>query len=230
MTDDLLSRIQDRIARRSLLDHPFYRAWSAGELSIGDLRVYAAQYYHFEAEFPTLLSAIHSRCGDRGVRQSILDNLWDEEHGEANHRSLWLDFCEEIGLGRDEPEATEPLPATRAMLESYRSACRDRTFQEGLAAVYAYEEQVPAVMVEKMRGLRDHFGIDGGRAMRFFEVHSILDEDHSDRERDGIVGHTGPDLEPAVEAALQEALDGWWGFLDGVMDAAGAPAGRRPSG
>ena len=138
MTDDLLSRIQSRIARRSLLDHPFYRAWSAGELSIGDLRVYAAQYYHFEAEFPTLLSAIHSRCGDRAVRQSILDNLWDEEHGEANHRSLWLDFCEEIGLGRDEPEATEPLPATRAMLESYRSACRDRTFQEGLAAVYAW--------------------------------------------------------------------------------------------
>ena len=33
-----------------------------------DLRVYAAQYCHFEAEFPTLLSAVHSRCEDRGVR------------------------------------------------------------------------------------------------------------------------------------------------------------------
>ncbi len=225
MTDDLLTRIQDRIAGRSLLDHPFYRAWSAGELSIGDLRVYAAQYYHFEAEFPRLLSAVHSRCGDREVRQSILDNLWDEEHGERNHRAMWLDFCEAIGLGRDEPESTEPLPDTAAMLESYRAACGGRTFQEGLAAIYAYEEQVPAVMVEKMRGLRDHFGIDGEDAMRFFEVHSVLDEDHSDRERDGIVDHTGPDLEPAVEAALQEALDGWWGFLDGVMAARpGAPA------
>ena len=143
MTDTFFDRIQHRIADRSLLDHPFYRAWQAGDLTMGDLRIYAAQYYHFEAAFPTLLSAVHSRCDDREVRQSILDNLWDEEHGETNHRALWLDFCESIGLGRDEPETTEPLPGTRTMLDSYRSICREGTFQEGLAAIYAYEEQVP---------------------------------------------------------------------------------------
>ncbi len=191
-----------------------------------DLRVYAAQYYHFEAEFPTLLSAIHSRCGDRGVRQSILDNLWDEEHGQANHRALWLDFCEAVGLGRSEPETTRPLPTTQAMLQTYRTLCHQRTFQEGLAAVYAYEVQVPAVMVEKIRGLRDYFGITDEASLRFFEVHSVLDEDHSDREREGILEHTWEELEPSVEAALQEALDGWWGFLDGVMDSRSSPTGN----
>lgn len=193
---------------------------------MGDLRVYAAQYYHFEAELPTLLSAIHSRCQDRGVRQAILDNLWDEEHGQANHRALWLDFCEALGLGRTEPETTEPLSNTQAMLQTYRNLCHQRTFQEGLAAVYAYEVQVPAVMVEKIRGLRDHFGITDEAGLRFFEVHSVLDEDHSDREREGILEHTSPELEPSVETALQQALDGWWGFLDGVMDSRSSSAGN----
>ena len=219
MTDTFFDRIQRRIADRSLLDHPFYRAWQAGDLTMDDLRIYAAQYYHFEAAFPTLLSAVHSRCDDREVRQSILDNLWDEEHGETNHRALWLDFCESIGLGRDEPETTEPLPGTRTMLDSYRSICREGTFQEGLAAIYAYEEQVPAVMAEKIRGLKEHFGVKDEVGLRFFQVHSVLDEEHSDRERDAILEHTAPGDEPAVEAALQDALDGWWGFLDGVMEA-----------
>jgi pyrroloquinoline-quinone synthase len=189
-----------------------------------DLRVYAAQYYHFEAELPTLLSAVHSRCEDSGVRQDILDNLWDEEHGQANHRALWLDFCEAVGLGRAEPEITRLLPTTQAMLQTYRTLCHQRTFQEGLAAVYAYEVQVPAVMIEKVRGLKDYFGITDEASLRFFEVHSVLDEDHSDREREGILKHTSPGLEPSVEAALQQALDGWWGFLDGVMDSRSSSA------
>ncbi len=224
MTDDLHSRIQRRIADRSLLHHPFYRSWQNGELTMDDLRVYAAQYYHFEAELPTLLSAVHSRCEDSGVRQDILDNLWDEEHGQANHRALWLDFCEAVGLGRAEPEITRLLPTTQAMLQTYRTLCHQRTFQEGLAAVYAYEVQVPAVMIEKVRGLKDYFGITDEASLRFFEVHSVLDEDHSDREREGILKHTSPGLEPSVEAALQQALDGWWGFLDGVMDSRSSSA------
>ena len=113
------------------------------------------------------------------------------------------------------------------MLGSYRRIRRGRTSQEGLAATCACEEKVPAVVVEKMRGLRGHFGVDRERAMRFLEVHGVPDEDHSDRERDGIVGHTGKDLGPAVEAALQEALDGGWGFPDGVK--AAKPPGRSIS-
>ncbi len=38
--------LQARIAKYDLLSHPFYKAWSAGELSRDDLREYACQYYH----------------------------------------------------------------------------------------------------------------------------------------------------------------------------------------
>src|SRR5438552_18872526 len=48
--------LQARIAKYDLLSHPFYKAWSAGELSRDDLREYACQYYHHVAAFPTYLA------------------------------------------------------------------------------------------------------------------------------------------------------------------------------
>ncbi|MFL2751383.1 MAG: CADD family putative folate metabolism protein [Dehalococcoidia bacterium] len=218
MSRMLINRITDRIESKSLLEHPFYQEWKEGNLTQEELKVYAAQYYHFESSFPLYLSSVHSRCDEREVRQSILENLWDEEHGEVNHRAMWLDFCESLGLKRDEPETTEPLAKTQALLDTYHAICNDGTFQEGLAAIYAYEEQVPEIMIEKIRGLKDHFNITSEKALRFFEVHSVLDEDHSEKEREGIVNYTKTNDEAAVEKALQKALDGWWGFLDGVME------------
>ena len=218
MSQDFLNRIEERIEVRSLLKHPFYQAWQEGKLTKEELKVYAAQYYHFESAFPVYLSSVHSRCDERDVRQSILENLWDEEHGDINHRAMWLDFCESLGLNREEPEMTKPLTNTQALLDTYHVICNKGTFQEGLAAIYAYEEQVPEIMIEKIRGLKEYFNITSEKALRFFEVHSVLDEDHSDREREGIVGYTKRTDEEAVERALQAALDGWWGFLDGVME------------
>ena len=104
LVKDLIARLQDRIDAKSLLTHPFYQAWQAGELSLEDLKDYASQYYFFEANFPQYLSAIHSNCPDREVRQGILDNLWDEEHGELNHRAMWLNFCAGLGLDPVEVE------------------------------------------------------------------------------------------------------------------------------
>jgi pyrroloquinoline-quinone synthase len=66
------------------------------------LKQYAKEYFHFEAMYPTFLSAVHSRCSDRKARQLLLDNLWDEEHGEENHVELWLRFCDALGLDREE--------------------------------------------------------------------------------------------------------------------------------
>jgi pyrroloquinoline-quinone synthase len=213
-----LNRLQERIEAKPLLTHPFYQAWRAGELTVDDLRMYAAQYYFFEASFPRFLSAIHSRCPHQAVRQSILDNLWDEEHGELNHRAMWLDFAAGLGLDRGQVEFSPIHPKTQELLDTYFQACTEGTFQEGLAAVYAYEAQVPQVAVEKIRGLKEFYDMDDPTALKFFEVHGVLDEDHSQKEAEGIVRQTSKEDEDAVEAALQAALDAWWGFLDGVNE------------
>jgi pyrroloquinoline quinone (PQQ) biosynthesis protein C len=55
-----LEAIDERIAQRGLLQHPFYQSWTKGELTLPVLRDYAQQYYHHVAAFPTYLSALHS--------------------------------------------------------------------------------------------------------------------------------------------------------------------------
>src|SRR5439155_9343361 len=61
--------LEARINQHHLLCHPFYKAWSAGELSREDLREYASAYYHQVAAFPAYLSALHARLEDGNVRR-----------------------------------------------------------------------------------------------------------------------------------------------------------------
>ena len=97
-TSGLEGRINAVLAEKSMLNHPFYVDWSKGELSRERLEEYARQYYHFEVAFPRFLSAIHTRTESPQIRQLILDNLWDEEHGERNHPVLWLEFAGALGV------------------------------------------------------------------------------------------------------------------------------------
>jgi pyrroloquinoline-quinone synthase len=213
----LLDRIDALITERHLLTHPFYTKWREGTLSREALQEYARQYYAFESTLPRLLSALHTRSDDAAVRQSILDNLWDEEHGEVNHAELWLRFGEGIGVDRDSVRSAERNDGTKQLLSTYWSAVSDGPLAAGIAALYAYEGQVPEVATEKINGLRDRYGVDDTRTLSFFTVHSTLDVEHSGAERDMIssLATTEADEEAAVTGA-GAALDAWWGFLSAV--------------
>ncbi len=214
MTASLVERIDARIEGKSLLGHSFYQAWQAGRLTLEDLRVYAAQYHHFESNFPTILSAIHSRCDDPSVRQAILSNLWDEEHGSRNHPALWIQFAEALGLTAENVRAADLLPETAALVDTLRDIAERGTYQDGLAAIYAYERQIPAVAETKERGLKEFYGLDSWEATEFFTLHREIDLVHAAAEADALAA-TAAD-EAAIEEAAQRSLDAWWGFLDGV--------------
>jgi pyrroloquinoline-quinone synthase len=214
---DPIERIDALIQDRHLLSHPFYTRWREGTLPVAAIQEYTRQYYAFESAFPRLLSAIHSRTDDPVVRQSILDNLWDEEHGEVNHAELWLRFAEGMGVERDEVRGAEANAGTQILMETYWGLATDGSPAAGIAALYAYEAQVPEVAAEKIRGLRERYGIDDARTLAFFTVHSTLDVEHSGAERDAIRRTTKTDSSSeAAVAATSRALDAWWGFLDAV--------------
>ncbi len=205
--------IDAAIEDRSLLKHPFYQAWSAGQLTLGDLRSYAKEYYHLEKNFPRLVSRVHSNCLDPEVRKSLVANLADEESGPENHRELWLRFAEGLGLSRDEVVSSEPSPKTRAAFETLLSLASGDVV-EGLAALYAYESQLPRVSDSKIAGLKAFYGFSEPRALGFFEVHKSMDAWHSESERRAIDA-AGGDM-ARVKAAAQTAAEALLGFLDGV--------------
>ena len=217
MTVDLTARIDAIIENKSFLNHPFYQAWNMGDLPIGSLREYAAQYYHFESAYPTFLSGLHHRCSDPRTRQLLLENLWDEEHGDENHVELWLRFCDALGLDRAQVRGGPPSAATEELLELYRGLTSEAPLAAGATALYAFESQVPKVTQVKIEGLKKFYGMDGDREVSFFKVHSTLDIEHSEAEREMVqrLADTDDDRKAAIEAA-DVATCALWAFLDGV--------------
>lgn len=215
---ELLDRIDRQIDHKHLLKHPFYAKWAAGTLPREAMQEYARQYFAFESSFPQFLSALHSRTQDASVRQRILENLWDEEHGSDNHAELWLRFAEGIGVARDDVRDAPRNEATQQLVDLYREVTTTAPIADGVAAIYAYERQVPEVAPSKIDGLARHYDITDGPALTFFKVHGALDIQHSGEEREmlgQLVAADAVDQESA-SAAAQRALDAWWNFLTAV--------------
>src|ERR1051326_8961212 len=178
-----LDSIDQQIAAKHLLTHPFYLAWTRGELTRAALADYARQYYHHVAAFPTYLSAVHARCDEQPTRKQLLDNLVDEEAGSPNHPELWLQFAEGVGVAREDVTASVEWSETSNLIGTFRSICSQGATAEGLAALYAYESQIPAVAVAKIKGLVEDYNVTDPQRYQYFPVHIEADREHAAAER-----------------------------------------------
>lgn len=211
-----------RIEKRHLLKHPFYTAWSRGELTLPILAEYARQYYHFERNFPRFVAGAYARQTDP-ARRTLLENLVDEEGRDPTHPELWTRFAESLGVSRRSLSAARiPGPAS-ALCGTYEALTVEGTSASALGALYAYESIFPAVAAEKARGLREHYGITSKRAVEFFDVHVQADVEHSRAERK-LLARTmerSPHEARQASKAVEEALSAWWTFLDAFLPARG---------
>ena len=216
MNQNYLDQIDQDIAAKHLLNHPFYLAWTRGELSREALVDYARQYYQHVAAFPTYLSAIHANCGDRATRKEVLNNLIDEEAGSPNHPELWLNFAEGLGVTAGNVQEVEKWSETKNLIDSFRSVCRDGSTAEGLAALYAYESQIPAICESKIDGLKKHYGFADPKHYEYFSVHIEADREHSAAERKMLGGYVDNRNFESVRASVNRVLDALWEMLSGV--------------
>lgn len=215
--DALVTCLDCQIAAKHVLDHPFYQAWNAGTLTREALQDYAAQYYHHVAAFPAYLSAVHSNTPDLDARRAILQNLMDEEAGSPNHPELWLQFAEGVGVSRETVLNTPMQPETAALINTFHALCRRETFTDGLAALYAYESQIPEVAQTKMDGLRKHYALNDRETLAYFDVHVAADEVHRADERRLLARHITTDAQAeSASQAADQALNAVWNLLSGV--------------
>ncbi|MBI4173693.1 MAG: CADD family putative folate metabolism protein [Candidatus Aenigmarchaeota archaeon] len=211
---DFLAQVEARIAAKSLLKHPFYKLWSDGKLTIDDLKIYSKQYHKFVAAFPRFVAAVYSNCHDAATRRMILGNLNEEELGDGTpHEELWLEFCQSLGLSRQEVLESGMAPETEQSLKTLDNLSRSG-LAEGAAALLAYESQIPDVAKSKLDGLEKFYGIRG-KGLEFFTTHMEVDIEHQKVWKAIISKATGKDA--AAMQALDKALDAQWQLLDGVM-------------
>ena len=211
-----LDQIDNDIAEKHLLKHPFYLAWTRGELSKEALADYARQYYHHVAAFPTYLSAVHAKCDDQGTRKQLLANLIDEEAGSPNHPELWMKFAEGLGLEAVDVGNAAKQPETINLVDTFRSVCRDQSIAQGMAALYAYESQIPAICESKIDGLKRHYGFSDPEHYRYFSVHIEADREHSAAERKILSCYIDNQNIENVRESVHRVLEALWEMLSGV--------------
>jgi pyrroloquinoline-quinone synthase len=211
-----LDKIDNDIAEKHLLKHPFYLAWVRGDLSKEALTDYAKQYYHHVTAFPTYLSAAHAKCDDQPTRKQILSNLVDEEAGSPNHPELWKQFANALGVNDVDLERAEKQPETKNLINTFRSVCADNSIAESLAALYAYESQIPSICESKIDGLKKHYGFTDPKGYEYFSVHIEADKEHSAAEREMLSASIDNRNVDNVRASANRVLDALWEMLSGV--------------
>jgi pyrroloquinoline-quinone synthase len=219
--EKFIQEITSTIAEKNILDHPFYQKWNEGRLTMDELKNYAVQYYRFVEHFPMFVSSVHSNCNDSQVRRMILENLADEEGYKtkvSGHPALWLNFCQSLGLSSDSVINNKKVtPEIQKMVEGFYSLCRSQDYRLGLAALLAYEFQIPEVSRIKIEGLKKFYGISSPEAIEFFAVHQQADVYHSRDEMDAIVNNckTAEEQNKVLNIIKQSTIL-YWQMLDGM--------------
>ena len=202
--------IDAAVAARAMLSHPFYQAWEEGKLTREALAAYARQYFHHVEAFPRAVSAVHANCPDAAGRRLLAENLAEEEglaEGKDDHATLWLSFAAGMGSTEDDVRAETLNDETQNLIDTFRRLSR-RSYASGLAALYAYESQLPAIAKTKIKGLIERYDANEPATLKFFEVHERADVEHADVCRELLDALPEADRAEAHAAAceLAEAL------------------------
>lgn len=211
------AELKSSLADIHMLEHPFYQAWSRGELTLDVLRDYAAQYFHHVRLFPRFISTVHAQCDDVASRRVLLENLNEEEGmtpGHDDHPELWMQFAEGLGASRQDVANARLNAETAKLIETFQAAAA-RSYAAGLGALYAYEHQIPEIADVKIDGLKKFYDVSDEPTLKFFTVHAEADIEHREALEMLLDGLDEEDREEAQLGArmVAEAL---WGFLSGV--------------
>jgi pyrroloquinoline-quinone synthase len=206
-------------ASNDVLHHPFYRRWSAGELTRSELAHYAGQYRHAVVALADATARV-AATDDATVDDDLRAELEAHARDEASHVALWDEFAHAVGGSPSAPAA----PATARCARTWAGG-DERPLLRSLVALHAIEAAQPAIARTKRAGLLAHYGIDEGPATAYFELHEHLDVEHAAHSRELIsarldaAGASAPAAEDRLEALLDEAsrvLRANWLLLDGV--------------
>ena len=194
-------RIEQSRERWNVLRHPFYRRWSAGELTRGELARYSGQYRHaVEA-----IAAVSEAAADAAPNRPALRAHAAEER---EHVALWDRFMEAAGGTED-----APTPETRGCVGAWTAG--DDALSH-LIRLYAIESGQPEISLTKREGLVGRYGFEDGAGTEYFRVHQSRDLEHAAEARELIEGlATGADGDELV-AAAESAFRANWRLLDSV--------------
>lgn len=208
---NVVDLIDLEIDRLSLLKHPFYKSWSAGKLTLDQLAGYSKEYFQLVKQVPSLVSDVKSKASDPKIEEAISQNLKEE----TEHIQPWLQFARSLGVQYDDLAEYGGTDITNEALKLLGSQT-GLSFEEGVAAMYAYEKELPKISRSKIEGLEKFYGLHSHDARHYFEIHEVADIKHAALWRD-ILQNIPKDRKDAVLSAAKRSLEAQNQLLDSVI-------------
>jgi pyrroloquinoline-quinone synthase len=154
MREEFAMTVQPR-----MLNHPFYQAWSRGEVSRETLAAYHRSYADFIQEIPSYWQVVvNAFQPDLPQGSTIVQE-------ERDHILLWETWGRDLATPDEFPKLQPIMNAFSAMTPS-----------QLLGAIQAFEMQQPEVARTKKEALVRHYGFSEG-ALEYFDEH-VMEEKH----------------------------------------------------
>lgn len=205
---NIVQRIDSEIERRSLLKHSFYQMWSEGKLTIDHLQGYSLEYFQLVKAIPKFVGGIAAKMDNEDIANNAKE--------EAEHVEPWVRFATALGVSRNDLVDYDGAGMTNAAVARMMELA-DASFEEAVAAMYAYEMELPKISRSKIDGLKKFYGMNSEDATKYFEIHEEADVKHAQVWRE-ILNKIPADKQEAAFVAAVESLKAQNMLLDSVQE------------
>lgn len=211
MKNLLIERIDYEIEKHSLLKHVFYQMWSEGKLTINHLQGYSKEYFQLVKVVPKFVENIFNAIADPSLKRAVGQNLKEE----SEHIEPWIMFSTAMGVQRNDLTSYKGENETN-MAVSTLSQLTERSLEEAVAAMYAYEKELPKISRSKIDGLKEFYGVQSNDATKYLEIHEEVDLRHSEVWKNILKTIPEEKQERALNAAIS-SLEAQNKLLDSVQ-------------
>jgi pyrroloquinoline-quinone synthase len=170
--NSLVQRIDNIIEEQSLLKHRFYVMWNEGKLSVESLSGYSKEYFQLVKSVPSFVGAIMENSPD-----TLKSKIEFNQKEEYEHIEPWAKFAGALGVSRKMLDYYKGLDKTRQAISGLSILMG--SFEQGAAAMYALEQEIPKISLSKIDGLRRFYGISDDDAIEYFRIHAEADIRHA---------------------------------------------------
>ncbi|HSD04593.1 MAG TPA: iron-containing redox enzyme family protein [Nitrosopumilaceae archaeon] len=170
--NSLVKRIDELVEKQSLLKHQFYVMWSEGKLTLNSLNGYSKEYFQLVKAVPSFVGAVMQQSPN-----SIKNELAANQKEETEHITPWMKFASALGVSQTELEKYSGLVKTRKAVAELASLMN--SYEDGAAAMYALEQEIPKISLSKIDGLRKFYGLTSDEAIEYFRLHAEADIRHA---------------------------------------------------
>ena len=206
----LIDRINAEIEKGSLLKHRFYQLWQEGKLTLDQLSGYSKEYFQLVKNVPSFVENTLDNNPNKGY-EKIIESILAEER---EHVEPWVRFAASLDVSSEELKQYSGESLTRKAVSDL-SLISKSSFEEGVAALYAFEKELPKISETKSKGLRQFYNKFDDDSHRYFDIHKEADIYHA-KIWENILNECSEDIHEKIMNAVKISLAAQNDLLDSV--------------